>query len=781
MANNVQGIVTATVDQLNRPVEVAQEKVAEIKGKIPSIDKVKSTVKGEVTNVVKGAMPNISNPFSAKPNDERPKNTNARSTDDLSVKNDWNLNDIVLPYENILLKYHNVTWNFSLYSMEPEEYALFWSSPNQQITKYIIAQSGVTGRYSITNVKIKSVAPATPASTSNFSFNECTIEISEDSGMSLWDEIVVMSNRLGYQKFMDVPMVLELNFVGYDQNTGKPETITGLNRKWCVRINDIKGRATESGGTVKYDMNLVANRTALVDNKDWTMLEPYTCTSATFGDFLQSIQDKLNEQAEEQYGYLTFKYPEFANNEFFTIHVPSELATMTINYDAKQSTEVGNTKNGQQGAKNFSWAANVPFSRAIDDVLDCCVPLHESTDRKRQFVNIIPVRRYVGFDNIRNTSVYKNDFYIVKYKIGDVTSEDDLKQDKFNIEYFFENADKFADPNDNTPKLNIKRYDYQFTGLNQEILNLDIKFDQGFNLAVTRNPTTQIDFDNRLGTHNAEILVLDDVRYDTSVTTNVTAMWSKKVQLEKDEREGRALSDEEQQFIRDATAAASDKLGLSIEGVKEQLETRLDVHARVNEYIEDYRDEYDLTYAGTEGIGSDNGQVKSIPLEPTNIVTATSGSVNDNSTEYEMDRRLMRDNYYNRAFLGKLDMKVIGDPYWLGWSDYSYLQYLDRVVNDQEMAVGDDDIHFANYIDSEAYLLLNIKPVVAISNNTGILEIDTPTIFTQTIYRVNSVVSEFDGSGKFTQQLTGGLVIRSLRRRDQTTDYDEGTASNGDQ
>lgn len=731
---------------------------------------------------IPGTNPNTPNAFAAKPSDERPKNTNASSTEDLSMKSDWNLNDIVLPYENILLKYHNVTWNFSLYSMTPEDYTLFWDEPNQEITKYIIAQSAVTGRYSISNVKMNSVAPATPGRTTNFSFNSCVVEIAEDSGMSLWDEIVVMSNRLGYRKFMDVPMVLELNFIGFDQNTGVPRTISHLNRKWKVRINNIKGQATQSGGTIKYVMDLVADRTALVDNKDWTMLEPYSCNTATFGEFCRSIEQKLNSQAEEQYGYLTFKYPAFANSEFFRIHVPEELAAMRINYDSKQSTETGPTPSGADGAKRFSWAASVPFSRAIDDVLDCCVPINESTDRKRQFVNIIPVRRYVGYDNIRNTSAYKNEFYIIKYKIGDVTSEDDLDDQKFNMEYFFENAYKFADPDDGTPKLNIKRYDYQFTGLNQEILNLDLKFDQGFNLAVTRNPTTQIDFDNRLGTHHAEYLVLDDVRYDTSMSTNVTAMWAKKTQLENDQRDGtRVLTPEEEQFIRDANAVVSEKQGVPLEAEDEQDVGRYEIHVRPNEYIEDYRNEYDLTYAGTEGIGSDNGQVKTIPLEPTNIVTATSGSVNDNSSDYEMDRRLMRDNYYNRAFLARIDMKVVGDPYWLGWSDYSYLQYLDRAANDLELSVEDDDIHFANYINSEAYFLLNIKPVVAISNNTGILEIDTPTIFTQTIYRVNNVVSEFDSNGKFTQQLSGGLVVRSLRRRDQITDYDEGTASNGNQ
>ena len=775
LAKNMQSSANRADELFNELTDPSK-----ITSKIPQVKTVQTSVTDGVNSVVKGAMPNQPNAYAAKPKDERPKNTSANADlMDRSLKANWNLNDLVLPYENVLLKYHNVTWNFSLYSMSPADYVLFWDAPDEPISKVVIAQSAVTGRYSISNVKINSIAPATPGSTSNFSFNSCVVEITEDSGMSLWDELVVMSNKLGYNQFMDVPMILELNFVGYDQNTGVPRTINSLNRKWSVRINDIKGSASESGGTIKYQMSLIALRAALVDNKAWTMLEPYSCNSQTFGDFCKQIEDKLNRQAEKQYGYLTFKYGAFSEGKFFEIFVPSELANMPINYDAKQSTEVGTTPDGADGAKRFSWGANVPFSRAIDDVLDCCVPLAESSDGRRQFVNIVPVTRYVGFDDIRNVSAYKNEFYIIKYKIGDIVSENDLDKEKFNLEYFYENARKFADPNDNTPKLNIKRYDYQFTGLNNEILQLDLKFDQGFNIAVTRNPSSQIDFENRSGTHTAEILVLDDIQYNTSMTTNVQAMWAKRTALKDEEAEGHVLTEEEKQFIRDVDAVSKSKLKVQDEDI--QLREQTELHAQPAEYIEDYRDEYDLTYAGVEGVGSKNSEVKSIPLEPQTVKTATSGSKNDSSSEYELDRRLMRNNYYNRAFLGKLDMKVQGDPYWLGWSDLSYIAYLQRAVNDQQMDIADDDIHFANYIDSEAYLLLNLKPVVAISNNTGILDIDVPTVFTQTLYRVNKVSSEFSGDGKFTQQLSGGIVIRSLRRRDSITDSDEGTASNGNQ
>jgi len=719
---------------------------------------------------ISGMNPNSSNPYKAKITAERPKNWNSAE----GVYSDVNLNDFVVPYDNVLLKYDNYTYHFTLFALSSAQYHLFWDNPDTEVARHIIAESGVTGRFSIDSVQITSAAPASPGLTSNFSFNNCVMAISENNGMSLFNDLVVLANDLGYNKFMDLPLIMEMDFIGFHPVTGKPNRIPGLKRQWAVRINTIKARATESGGTITYDLQMTRARAGLVDNKDWMLKEPYTCTSTTFGDFVDQIQDKLNKMADKQYGYLQHKYSEFANGMYYEIHVPDELRGMSINYDMKQSKEVGNTVNGSDGAKDFSWGADVPISRAFDDVLDCCIPIQSSTDRRRQFVNIIPIQKYVGYDPIRATLAYKNHYYIIKYNIGDVVSEEDLKHEKFNFEYFFENAEKYEVEGNEEPKLNIKRYDYQFTGLNQEILNLELKFDQGFNVAVTRNPDTQRDIENREGTHAAEYIQLGDTTYDTSIRTNVQDMWSKSKDLQDEQANGRVLTDEEQRFIRDAQAAAQMKVGQE----DEQQDT-LTYQVSDPSYIEDYRNEYDMTYAGTEGIGGKNGTVDAIPTEPQNIKTAKSGSVNDNSSSYEMDRRLMRDNYYNRSFLSKLDMKVVGDPFWLGWSDISYMNYLQKAVAGEDMDVDITDIHVANWINSEAYLLLNIKPVVAISDTTGILDYDTPTIFSQTIYRVNKVVSDFGPNGSFTQQLSGGIVMRSLRRRDQLTDDDEGEGSRG--
>lgn len=725
----------------------------------------------KTSSSVNGMIPGTSNGYVLRPNEEKQKSYNAQD----GTYSDINLNDMILPYDNPLLSYHNYTWNFSLYTMNSQEYELFFENSDTEISKYVIAQSGVTGRYSINSVKITSAGPATPGLTSNYSMNSCIMEIIENGGMSLFDDLVVLSNELGYQKFMDVPLVMELNYVGFDGESGAPTIIPGLTRKWGMRINTISGTGNQSGGTMNYTITMTSTRGGIMENKDWTLMEPYTCTTATFGEFIKQLEDHLNKIATDQYGYLRYRYAAFSDNKFFELTCPNELANMTINYDSKQSPEVNQAKNGQNAAKEFTWAASLPVSRVIDDVLDCCMPLHDSTDKRRQFVNIIPVSRYVGYDNIRNTSAFKNYFYILKYKIGDVTSKDDLMPERFNLEYFRQNADKIVDESDinKIPKLNAKRYDYQFSGLNNEIINLDLKYDQGFNLAVVRNPQSQIDQDNSSGTHKAELLELSGQEYDTN--SGFSDIWKKSQSLQREQENGRQLTDEERQFVRDAQNLAQDKQ-TPVEGQDEQDNYNLSLSPSLPQYIEDFRNNHDLTIDGTNGIGLP--RVDSIPVEPTNIKQTNSSSKGDNSSDDELERRLVRDNYYNRSFLAKLDLKVVGDPFWLGWGDYSYMKYLKRAVAGEDINPDSADIHFANYLTSETYLLLNLKPIVSIDDNTGIIEINQSSVFAQTFYRVNKVVSEFSSNGTFTQQITGGLVIRSLRRKDQYTDNTESGGNN---
>lgn len=678
------------------------------------------------------------------------------------VYEDLDLSQFVIPYNNKLLKYDNPTWHFCLFALDKDDFKNFWLYPDADVQRHVISESGVSGKYNITSVQMTQAGPSTPGMTTNYCFNTAVLNMSENNSMSLYDELISLSNKLRFHKFMDLPLILELKFIGFNKN-GIPEIIPETTRRWSVKINSITASASQSGSTMMYSMSLVHNRAALVDNIEWTLKEPFNCTAENFGDFCFDLEDKLNQMADQQYGYLRYKFGELSDGKFFEFKVAPDLQDLFINYDSKQMAEAGTTKSGTQGSKNFSWNPSTPISRIIDDVIDTCTVQADESTSVRQFVNIIPIKQYIGFDNYRNTSVYKVIFYIVKFKIGDIVHESDLQPENFTFEYFFENAEKYVDPIDQKPKLNIKTYNYQFSGLNSEIIDLDLKFDQQFFVATTRNPGPIQDVANHSGTHNSQELNIQGVQYNS-----IPDAWAKTSDLRVTRDMGGMLTKDQQDLLTEIDTLAKNQMQV---GNAEEQDRYNNYQVNVlPQYIEDYVTTYEENDEGTDGVGHRYGEVFTMPTEATNNETTLSASLNDNSSTYEMDRRKIRDNYYNRPFLCKLDMRVVGDPYWLGWSDYSYLQYLEQVINGEDMEINPDDYHVANYITSEAYLLLKLQPVVSINDNTGVLDINTPTTFNQTIYRVNKIVHDFGAGGSFTQQIQAAIVIRALKRHDSIVD-----------
>ncbi|WOL22770.1 hypothetical protein [Escherichia phage vB_EcoM_JNE01] len=705
---------------------------------------------------IKGMASNLKNNYKAQVSNLQSLPKQNTSVD--QVYEDLDLSEFVIPYENKLLKYDNPTWHFSLFALDKDDFKNFWLLPNAEVQRHVISESGVTGKYNITSVQMTQAGPSTPGMTTNYCFNTAVMKISENNSMSLYDELISLSNKLRYHKFMDLPLILELKFIGFNAD-GRPEVIPDTTRKWSVKINSVAASASESGSTMLYTLSLVHNRAALVDNVEWTLKEPFTCVAENFGDFCFDIEDKLNQMADQQYGYLRYKFSELSEGKFFEFKVAPDLQDLIINYDSKQMAETGATKSGSQGSKNFSWNPSTPISRIIDDVIDTCTVRADESTSVRQFVNIIPVKQYVGFDNYRNTSVYKVVFYIVRFKIGDVVHENDLQPENFTFEYFFENAEKYVDPNDNKPKINMKTYNYQFSGLNTEVLDLDLKFDQQFFVATTRNPGPIQDVANHQGTHASQELNIQGVQYNS-----IPEAWAATKDIRATKSVGGMITQAQQELLDKVENAAKNIMQVGASDEQDRLN-----NYQVNvlpDYIEDYVTTYDSSDSGTDGIGHRNGEIFTMPTEATNNETTLSASLNDNSSTYEMDRRKIRDNYYNRPFLCKLDMKVVGDPFWIGWSDYSYLQYLEQVINGEDMEINPEDYHVANYITSEAYLLLKLQPVVSINDNTGVLDITTPTTFNQTIYRINKIVHDFGAGGSFTQQIQAAIVIRALKRHD---------------
>lgn len=697
---------------------------------------------------------------------------------------DIDLRSMIREYENPLLKYHNYTYHFKLYAIAPDDFSVFLENDAEGIPKTIIAESGVTGLYSLNNVKMEAVVPGTPGLTSNYSVSKFTIEMSEQNGNHFYDDLVVMSNTLGYRKFGDIPLVLELDFIGFDEITGKPTVIPGYNRKWGITMNQVETTTDKSGGTMHHTIT-AAPVTSIGNDNMWVLKEPFEMTVSTFGQAIDELSKKLNEMGEQQMGYLRKFLPALADGKYYEFFMTDELKNLMMQSSGGTASTVNNNPKGGSGVKKFSWKADTTIATVIDDVLDACFPVQpKSGDGEaplRVAVNLIPTSFYCGYDPLLENAVWKYRIFIIKYKIGDILSERDMDEARFNYQYLVENAEKITDPASNSPKLNAKIYYYQFSGLNTEILDLDIKFDHQFNLAVARNPDGMRDPSNRSGAYTADSNIsYGDRVYDVSSTNGYREMWAAQAKVEQDaKKENRELTESEKQFLRDARNTTPPP---QMEAEARQQSLSAVPPRSGNSYIEDYRGVYDLTQMGVAGIGQPNTPSKkekekvTVPQERANVGTDSSSTVNDSEDPSDQLRRMVKENYYTRSFMITCNMKVKGDPFWIGWGHYSFYTYLKQLVSGDTMNLQNNDVDFANYITSESYFMLVLKPVVAISDSTGIMDYTEPSIFAESLYRVNKIVHEFS-DGKFNQNIEASLVIRALNNTNDSTGSMMGSVS----
>lgn len=660
------------------------------------------------------------------------------------------LNELIIPQANILFDYQNVTWNFTLSAMTASEFKLYQINPDSDVRKVVIAKSGVTGKYSINSVRMDGTAPGMNGSTSNNSILTTDIEIHEQGAMTFYDELASLSYLLNYKKFADIPMILELDFVGYDPITNQPTVIPGASRAWKVRILSIAANATLTGATMKYTLKCTVMRHQN-DPEMVTLKQPMTISANSVGDFCSKLEEQVNESYFKDYGYLIPIMPELANNKVLNITVADSIKNVPFIADKQDTAQ-------NAGApKTFRMEAKDTIFTALDSMMDMAVA-NVDDPSKRTFVHAIVNASYVGYDPFRYKTVYKYEVFVVPYFTGDVNDIQDVRN-KNTLKDFVSKATTDIINNNSTGLLNMKRYDYQFTGLNTEIVNLDIKFDTQFQLAVQRNLEGTIDQSNSAGTHESTIIINNQV-FD--VNTQTQQIYQHMQELSQKEATGKLTDQEEIDLAR--SRALFEEKNFEMEGEREQenrtMET-IGLNGDRNAYIEDFGEIFDMPdLVAMSKVATES---TSISVEMINIKETNSNTYDDNSTSDETNRRLIRSNYYNRAFMTRLDMTVVGDPYWLGYGDREYYSYLDAVVRAQ--AIEDQfTAGVANYVTSEPYLLLNLKPASSIDDTTGILKPSPASIMSQNIYRILKVTHIFSESGKFTQQLVGSLLMRSLRR-----------------
>lgn len=659
------------------------------------------------------------------------------------------LNDYIQEYDNKLQKYENPTYHFKLYTYSAKDYKKYqFFDSNMSIKKTIIAESGVTGRYSIDDVEIHSISPGSRATKTGtaLKFNMTLIE---HRGMYFFDELMALSLNLGYNKIMDIPLILELSFIGFDKdNTTTPVVIPGCTKRWRVQINKAPGSLNSSGTTYNIEFT---SKAYSVNQKDWRLGQAVEFIgSNTVETYVTAFQEAINTAMFTQYPHLTKLFPnDLSENNFFKFYVSPDIATLPLEHNLSQDTSIDKALNGKKGNRKFNFKSSDTIGAVIDALMHCVTSTDSTeTNTIKQFVHVIPFQFYVGYDKTRGADVHRYEIYVIPYTVADVQDIYEIRNELSASKM----VEKLQSIDPTLTKINMKRYDYTWSGRNTEILDLKLELNAQYAYASNRNIESLFRQENNDGIKKSEYVVKDQFLN----SKNKSSLYEKNTSLLVTETNSQT---EEAATLRGQkkSAAISGSTTTSEGDTEQASSTQIE-----SDYLEDYEDLYDLTTYSTSDNNTGTAYLN-IPIEYQNLPEVSSGSDVNNSNINEIKNRTITSNAYNDSFLLGLDITVLGDPYWLGDSEPSLLNKLRLYTGVAATSYTNEYQYVMDNIRAEPYLLLNLQSPSEINDN-GLVEVSRNQLLSQTVYKAMSIVSKFS-KGEFTQEISAHIVKRSMNRR----------------
>ena len=253
----------------------------------------------------------------------------------MTKPNDMNYFDPILGGNvapNILDSYDNVSYNLKLY-MIPFSY---WRNgekkapPNETV---VIAQTSVTG------VQIDDLSM-------NFVMNERGLGTSvradftliQPSAADLLDQIMAARVTTGHNLYADVPLFLEIVFQGYESSIddpdtkGVPVTVAGP-YVYQLQVNTVEIAIDDVGS--RYDISCSVGSTTAHTDEYFKIPKDMSLRGKTIIEYVQDLQDKLAQYKEENL------HEELEHDiiEFDMSDVEEKLGDMSLSYQAKENAE----------------------------------------------------------------------------------------------------------------------------------------------------------------------------------------------------------------------------------------------------------------------------------------------------------------------------------------------------------------------------------------------------------------------------------------------------------
>lgn len=538
---------------------------------------------------------------------------------------------------NDLDEYDSTTYNikFFMISFEDEKAG---NALKAQRTK-IIAQSGVTAGIGIDDLVVSSI----PAMTNETHTGVSTIlefKITQSLGADLLDQIHDYSAELGIANYQDFPFYVEVSFRGRNTDTGAESTdLSSTVWLWKIVINTV-GITVNAGGSV-YDFRGTVYDDIGYTNQYGTINQLFTVDASQVDDCFNKLATKFELRQQLSYSNTVsipdkweFKFEPIIGKE---IILPQKDASSTARVfseikeeirEAGRGVGIGVKKGGEQTAVAFSTGTDIV--RAIDAVLANTEliqrlakksrvpegnPGSDTVVNKEEFKQLYRVYSFseiIGFDDLRQRYARKYTYIVKLYDVSTLYQQTISKDTVLNDARLLFNRGYLQ-----------KRYDYIFTGLNDQVMDFNLNFDLSWYSALTNR-------EGNLSTTNDQAQGPFLNRYSEAFKA-----------AEKDLLAGRAANLSSTKYGANAEPEALDGIGIRTEYVtsgKPPNTTRGQFSVKTHEEPTSW----DLMYGGVSSRTSDARDI----LSSMYTETKTPDMVT-------------------------IDLKIKGDPYWLSPGPYS--------------------------------------------------------------------------------------------------------------
>lgn len=454
-----------------------------VKGSGLAKDKLLQTSGVSVPNASKIPV-KISNPAPGNPYvHDKPASEKAKDSKSLQLS--------FLP--NILDSTDTVTYHWKLFMLEPEaaREGNIWDNNNQ----VIIAESGVT-EIAIDDVVIKGIATPT-IETGTGTSTTVKFTLREPAGAGLLDKMLLQAIGLGAGNWTGMPYYLQLQFRGRNPDTTEPykpddtKTLGGLSWVWMIRISTMNIHVSTVGTTYECDAimyNELAQTDLVSTIQHNVKLENLTNVASAMAE----LQDKLNfDQVIKLLGNHSIP-------DVFEIKVDPEIANEAVTPANSTTNSSRSNSMDTLDLKDATFNAGTGIDKIIDTVLSQTQKYQKSVinaknpgedgapadtvkSQMRKFWRIITETKPIRFDPKRNSDAKHYTIYVVSYDIGVLESNILQTTEDNAVEIERKRFKRYANGG-----ILRKKYNYIFTGLNDQVRNFDLTLNWAYAAATSR-------------------------------------------------------------------------------------------------------------------------------------------------------------------------------------------------------------------------------------------------------------------------------------------------------